>query len=96
MLNATGLPTSIEVRTGSLPLPEPAEFHLVVANLIASVLVDLAQPLAGSVFPGGRLLAGGIFKDREAEVSSALASAGLRVVGSQAEGDWLTLEFERA
>ena len=90
-----GLGELIDLRVGSLPLSEPAEFHLVVANLIASVLVDLAQPLAASVLSGGRLLAGGVFQDREEEVSAALVATGLRAVGRRSDGEWLGLEFEQ-
>jgi ribosomal protein L11 methylase PrmA len=39
-------------------------------------------------------LAGGIYRDRESEVQSALESAGLRVVGRLAEEDWVALEAE--
>lgn len=86
----------IEARTGSLPLAEPERFHLVVANLISGLLIDLASELAATLRPGGRLLAGGIYKDREAEVQSAFESAGLRVVGRLAEEDWVALEMEPA
>jgi ribosomal protein L11 methylase PrmA len=57
--------------------------------------VDLAEPLAASVFPSGRLLAGGIFHEREADVQAALVAAGLRAVGRRSDGEWLALEFER-
>ena len=86
----------IEARRGSLPLAEPREFHLVVANLIAGVLIDLAPELAAVLWPGGRLLAGGVFHEREAEVRAAFESAGLTVVGRRVETDWLTLETVRA
>jgi ribosomal protein L11 methyltransferase len=84
----------IEARTGGLPLAQPAQFHLVVANLISGVLIDLAAELAATIWPGGRLLAGGIYRDREAEVRSAFESAGLRVVGRRQEDDWVALELE--
>jgi ribosomal protein L11 methyltransferase len=90
-----GLADVIDLRAGSLPLPEPQQFHLVVANLIASVLVDLAQPLAETMLPGARLLCGGVFHDREAEVEASLLGADLRAVGRLADGDWLALEFAR-
>ena len=87
----------IEARQGSLPLPEPRQFHLVVANLIAGLLIDLAPELAAVVWPGGgRLLAGGVFHDRESEVRAAFESAGLRVIGRRVEGEWLALEAVRA
>src|SRR5207244_6350589 len=43
-----GLDGRLCARTGSLPTGEPP-FDLVVANLIASVLVDLAQSLASEL-----------------------------------------------
>jgi ribosomal protein L11 methyltransferase len=92
---ANGLAEVIDARTGSLPLPEPAEFHLVVANLIAGLLIDLAPELAATVRPGGRLLAGGVFHERESEVRAAFESAGLRLIGRRDEGDWLALEAVR-
>jgi len=79
---------------GSLPTGA-GPFDLVAANLIASVLVALAADLAVELGPGGRLLASGIFVDREADVRAAFESAGLRVLGRAGEGDWVALEAER-
>ena len=91
-----GLAANIEARRGSLPLPSPEQFDLVLANLVASVLVNLAAELAAALRPGGRLLAGGVFRDRESDVQEAFEAAGLRVVGRGSETDWLTLEAQRA
>jgi ribosomal protein L11 methyltransferase len=93
---ANGLADLIEARTGSLPLAPPTQFHLVVANLISGLLIDLAPELAATLRPGGRLLAGGIYRDRESEVKSAFQSAGLGMVGRMAEEDWVALEAEAA
>jgi ribosomal protein L11 methyltransferase len=93
---ANGMAGFIEARTGSLPLHEPAQFHLVVANLISGLLIDLAAEIAATLWPGGRLLAGGIYKDREPDVRSAFEAAGLRIVGRLAEEDWVALEMEQA
>lgn len=84
----------IRARVGSLPSGEPS-FDLVFANLIASVLVALAPELAAELRPGGRLLASGIFIDREPDVREAFAVAGLDVVGRSAEGEWVALEAVR-
>jgi ribosomal protein L11 methyltransferase len=70
-------------------------FDLVAANLIASVLVALAPWLRDELRPGGRLLASGIFVDREGDVRSALAAAGLAILRREAEGDWVALDAER-
>jgi ribosomal protein L11 methyltransferase len=90
-----GFGAVIDLRAGSLPLAGLQEFHLVVANLIASVHVDLAHPLAATVSSGGRFLAGGIFHDREQEVCAALVATGLKAVARRSDGEWLALEFER-
>lgn len=91
-----GLTDVIRASHGSLPLAESGTFDLVAANLIAGVLIELAEELAAVVRPGGgRLLAGGVFHDRESEVAAAFDSAGLRIVGRRAEGDWLALEAIR-
>lgn len=82
-------------RRGSLPLAEAGEYDLLLANLVAGVLLDLAAELRDVVRPGGRLLASGIFVDREAEVRPAFESAGLQPVGRLAEGDWVALEAVR-
>jgi len=91
-----GVAALVEARRGSLPLVDPrAAFDLVLANLVASVLVDLAGELAAVVRPGGRMLASGIFGDREGEVRQAFESASLHVGGRHAETDWVALEAER-
>jgi ribosomal protein L11 methyltransferase len=81
----------VMARVGSLPSGE-RPFDLVLANLIASVLVSLAPRLAGELRPGGRLVASGIFQDREAEVTTAFAAAGLEVVRRPASEEWVALE----
>ncbi|HET7677365.1 MAG TPA: 50S ribosomal protein L11 methyltransferase [Candidatus Limnocylindrales bacterium] len=95
------LGSRVRARQGSLPVAEGL-FDVVLANLIASLLIDLALPLHEAVRPGqgsagsgGRLLASGIFADREPEVRRAFAAAGLRVRHRAQEGDWVALETER-
>ena len=81
----------VRVREGSLPSGE-APFDVVLANLIAGLLVPLADGLLGELRPGGHLLASGIFVDREGDVRDAFETAGLDVTGRTAEGDWVALE----
>jgi ribosomal protein L11 methyltransferase len=84
----------LRARGGSLPTGEPP-FDVVLANLIAGLLVQLAPALHREVRPGGTLLASGIFVDREAEVRQAFEAAGLRVTRRLGEGDWVALESVR-
>jgi ribosomal protein L11 methyltransferase len=81
----------IRAREGSVPTDE-GPFDLVLANLIAGILVELAKPLADELVPGGTLIASGIFIDREPDVRAALEGAGLRIVQRWHESDWVALE----
>jgi ribosomal protein L11 methyltransferase len=99
--NAARNGVTVEAGRGSLPRHD-GPFDLVFANLVASILVELAEPLAQAMRPGegtpgsgGRLLASGIFIDREPEVRRALAAAGLRIVRREQETDWVVLDLER-
>ncbi len=80
---------------GSVPTVA-GPFDLVAANLVASVLIAIAPELAGELLPGGRLLASGIFVDREGDVRSALVAAGFSIIRRDAEGDWVALDVERS
>ncbi|HLY13933.1 MAG TPA: 50S ribosomal protein L11 methyltransferase [Candidatus Limnocylindrales bacterium] len=92
--NARRNKVPVEVRSGSLPSRQ-VPFDLIAANLIASVLIALAAALHAELRPGGRLLASGIFIDREGDVRAAFETAGLRQLGRTGEGDWVALELER-
>ena len=89
-----GLGGRIEARAGSLPSGEPA-FDVVLANLIASVLIELAAALHAELRPGGTLVASGIFIDREGEVRAALEAVGLAIERRTAEGDWVAFDARR-
>jgi ribosomal protein L11 methyltransferase len=84
----------IRSRAGSAPSGE-GPFDVVLANLIASLLITLADGLLEDVRPGGTLLASGIFENREADVTAALEARGLVIAGSWTEGDWVALEAHR-
>jgi ribosomal protein L11 methyltransferase len=88
---------AITVAPGSLPLPRgtgsciPQTFDLVLANIIARVLVELAAELKACLRPGAKLLASGIIDQREAEVAAAFEQAGLHIERRVQSGDWVTL-----
>jgi ribosomal protein L11 methyltransferase len=80
------------VRQGSTDAArERAPYRLIVANILASVIIDLARSLHGLVEPGGTLISSGIFVDRGEAVVEALERVGLPVRERRQEGDWLCL-----
>ena len=89
-----GLGRRLRASEGSLPTGQP-EVDVVLANLIAGVLVQLAEPLRAALRSGGTLLASGIFVDREDEVRRAFEDAGLEVATRITEGEWIALEARR-
>jgi ribosomal protein L11 methyltransferase len=89
-----GLARRVRARQGSSPSGE-GPFDIVLANLIASVLIALADGLVADTRPGGTLLASGIFENRETEVAAAFTSRGLSIANRWAEGDWVVLEVHR-
>jgi ribosomal protein L11 methyltransferase len=84
----------IRARRGSLPSRQPP-FDLVLANLVASVLIELAGELASELRPGGRLIGAGIFSDRESDVRAAFEAKGLGIEARDIEGDWVALTAVR-
>jgi ribosomal protein L11 methyltransferase len=83
----------IHAREGSVPTGA-APFDLVLANLVASLLVELAGLLVREVRPGGRLVGAGILGEREPEVRRALNAAGFHVLARAEEDDWVAIEAE--
>jgi ribosomal protein L11 methyltransferase len=89
-----GLGSRLEVRHGSLPEGDEERYPLVLANLVAAVLVDLAPRLAAHLAPGGALVAGGIIAERGDEVVDAFGAVGLTVVETHDDGEWVALRLE--
>jgi ribosomal protein L11 methyltransferase len=87
-----GLAAQISVEQGSTgAAKEYAPYNLIVANILASVIIDLSKSLHDLLEPGGTLISSGIFIERGDAVVEALERAGLPVRESKREGDWLCL-----
>ena len=89
-----GVAEWLDVRHGSLPETAEERFPLVLANLVAALLVDLAPRLAAHVETGGVLVAGGIVAERADEVVEALRGAGLHLAEKRDDGEWVALCLE--
>jgi ribosomal protein L11 methyltransferase len=91
-----GLAGRFDVHQGTLPAIAEGRHGLVLANLVAAVLVDLAPRLAAHLAPGGTLVASGIIEPRASEVEAALHLAGLAVRDRRDDGEWVSLWLEHA
>jgi ribosomal protein L11 methyltransferase len=92
---ANDLGDRFRAQDGTLPEFADESFPLVVANLVAAVLVEMAPRLAAHTAPGGTLIASGIIESRSDEVEGALTAAGYEVLDWITEGDWVTVRLVR-
>jgi ribosomal protein L11 methyltransferase len=83
-----GVADRVSVAEGTIEMVAGRKFDLILANIIASVLVDIAAPLAALLEPGGKVLASGIIDERVDLVRSAFTDAGLEITDNIREGDW--------
>lgn len=85
-----GQAAQITVAEGSVDYPDDERrFDVVVANIIARVILELAPRLVNRLRPGGTLIVGGVIADRAGEVREALTHLGLNVQLVQ-DNDWFT------
>ena len=94
--HANGLGDRVDARAGSLPTQANERFPLVVANLVASVLVELTPRLAAHAESRATVLASGIIDRRADEVIAAFSDAGLLVRERIDDDEWVSLRAERA
>jgi ribosomal protein L11 methyltransferase len=87
-----GVAATVQVACATLEQAD-MQYDLVVANIIAGVLMALADNLLAAVRPGGTLILSGIILEREAEVVQAFAAAGLPQHERHQEGEWLALVY---
>ncbi len=73
--NANDIPTTaLEVGLTDHPIPD-ADFDLVLANILAKPLIELAPLLARAARPGARILLAGLLERQADEVMAAYADA---------------------
>ncbi len=69
--------------------------RIVVANIIARVIGELAPALIAATAPGGTLIVSGIIQERRHEAEDPLRAAGLQAIRELREDDWIALVGQR-
>jgi len=72
----------------------PGPFDLVLANILANTLVDLAPLLASKV--GHFLVLSGVLAHQREEVEAAYVREGLTPAGGGSQGEWVRIDLKRA
>lgn len=70
-------------------------YDLLIANILAGPLVELAADFGSSLAPGGNLLLAGLLETQEAAVRRAYRRSGFRLAARVVNGDWSILWLRR-
>lgn len=68
-------------------------FDFICANILADVVISLAEPVKTLLKEGAPFLASGIIKDRREDVLNAFSKIGYKLLDEKAEGEWVALLF---
>ena len=66
-------------------------YDLIIANILAGPLIELAPDFSRALVPGGSLLLAGLLETQEAAVRRACRRTGLRLAQRLVKGDWSIL-----
>jgi len=92
-----GVANRVTIALGSVgeDHPDVGTYDLVLANIIARILIELAPGIAAAVAPAGRLVLSGIIETREAAVLAAYQELGLALVARGQIEDWIGITMKR-
>jgi ribosomal protein L11 methyltransferase len=93
--NGVGHQIAVELGSAGEGEPFQGQYDVVLANIIARILIDLAPALVTQTRPGGHLVLAGIIESREAEVVAAFKEQGANVITRRQMDDWVSLVLVR-
>jgi ribosomal protein L11 methyltransferase len=91
-----GVTERVESSVGSADDTGGRQWPLVVANILASILIELMPQLAAAVAPGGQLILSGIIEEQETQVAAVAQNHGLTIINRRTEEDWVALVGQKA
>ena len=83
-----------EVRHGSTQAAATEKYDLIVANILAEPLRNLAKDIAGMLRPGGVLILSGLLDMQADSVTNAYMEQGLDEPERKIDGEWAALIWE--
>jgi ribosomal protein L11 methyltransferase len=91
--------SNVNSQASSLQSPisnfQPPTSNLIVANILAETIMELAPALAAHLLPEGVLIASGIIAERAEAVASCLRENGVSIIERHDDGDWVALVGRR-
>lgn len=89
-LSTSGAP-QVEIATGSASAHGGRRWRVVVANILATVLIDLMADMAKALAPQGKLILSGMIDGQDSTVAAAADRYGLHIIERRMEEDWVAL-----
>jgi ribosomal protein L11 methyltransferase len=92
-LNDASSRIRLDVGSADWAVQRAKRYDIVVANIIARVLISIANDLRVALKPGGILLLSGIIEPKEAETRAAFEALDLEFVERNQMEDWISLTY---
>ncbi len=90
-VSANGVSESVEIREGDLTKDVEETADLIAANLIAPLVIQLAEPAAEHLNADGVFISSGILTERKEEVEKAIREAGFEILEIREKGEWCAI-----
>lgn len=71
-------------------------YDIVVANILADVLVALTPVVVDCLKPGGIYITSGVIDEKESVVAEAVRKAGMEVIETTYQGEWVSITARKA
>lgn len=84
----------VQVLEGTLSSSLDYKADMIVANIIADVIINLADAVVNNARKGGLFIASGIIKERKDDVVSAYLPKGFKLIEIKEDGEWVAVVFE--
>jgi ribosomal protein L11 methyltransferase len=89
-----GVSDQVSVTKGVLADLQPQKADIVVANIIADVVIGLAEQVPEYLNNGGLFLTSGIIKERKEDVVKSYTSLGFQLESIDEMGEWVAIVFK--
>jgi ribosomal protein L11 methyltransferase len=89
------LETAVAAGLDHVRLRQRGPYDLIIANILAGPLIELAPSLGPALVPGGRIVLAGLLQGQAERVAYAYRREGLRQTFSVERGEWPTLVLRR-
>lgn len=86
-----GITTVVADGMADLIVQDNAPYDLIIANILAAPLIDMAPALTDCLKKGGRLILSGLLATQQKEVLAAYSAQGQEEISRKQKGDWLAL-----